>query len=194
MPHGQSNPQDSGDTTRNGINIAMLIIRAWATSLEVFLHKGMGRRYNGIQAALVLLLVPFYSLAWPHDDLRPLLWFLLAFLVMCGVTRIGSLLRRGQPCHSFYTGWPRLMGRTRKLSEVTFKRYIEPILVLAIGFALRENVNPPLGTYLMIGAGCLFLSVSVSVIEEQVRAEDMNDAVIEQSMVAERFRGMRGHE
>ena len=51
-------PSGQGMSVRGGMNLAMFIVRTWATSLEVVLHHGTGERYLGWQAAAVLLLVP----------------------------------------------------------------------------------------------------------------------------------------
>ena len=61
---------------------------------------------------------------------------------------------------------------------------------MGAGFLLRQ-INPPLGTYLMLAAGSLCISVCASEAEERTRALDMNDAVMNQESVADRFREMR---
>lgn len=195
-PLGPPQPQRGFlDSSRDGLSLGMMLCSSWATSLEVFLHKGMGHRYHGLQAAAVLLLVPFYSLAWSEYDLRPLMCFLGAYVVMCLVTRVDGLLRRsrGMQQHSFYSGWPRLMGQKCRIDEVAFKRFVEPVFALLAGYGLRQ-IDPPLGTYLMIGGVCMFLTVSAGQTVERARAVDMNDAVIEQEWIAERFREMRGRQ
>lgn len=193
-PLGPPQPQRGFfDSSRDGLSLGLFLCRTCATSLEVILHKGMGRRYLGLQAAAALLLIPFYSLAWSEYDLRPLMCFLVVYIVMCFFARVDGLLRgrRGAQQHTFYSGWPRLMGTSTKICELTFKRFVEPALALAFGFALRQ-VDPPLGTYLMIGGVCLFISVSAAEVAGRERASDMNDAVLEQEWIAERFRDMRG--
>ena len=55
------NAQDSNagaSDARGTMNLAMLIIQAYATSVEVFLHRHLGERYLGLQAVGVLVLVP----------------------------------------------------------------------------------------------------------------------------------------
>jgi len=184
--------QSALESARTGLAVGLFICRSLSVSVEVFLHRGMGERYLGLQAAAVLLLVPLYSLVWPGYDLRPLMLFLLAYLVMCCLARVSSIAHRlaGEHCHSHYTGWPRGIKPGAKCSELTVKRVVEPAIVMAAGFLLRQ-VNPPLGTYLMLAGGSLFISVSASETEQRTRALDMNDAVINQEQVADRFRDMR---
>jgi hypothetical protein len=178
---------------RGTLNVALFVVRSWATSLEVFLHRDIGERYLGWNAAAVLVLVPLYMLGWEGYDARPMEGFLLAFLGMCAVSRMAIFRRRlqGGSCHSLYTGWPRFLGAKAKITELRMKQVYEPIGVFVLGLTFRDYEGP-LATYLMIGAVCLFISVSASGTLERIRSLDLNDAVIEQELAAERFRGMRG--
>lgn len=190
MPSGK---ESGGSSDKSGLPVLMFVVQAWATSVEVFLHRGFGERYLGLQAGAVLLLVPLYCLAWPHYDLRPMMMFLLAYLVMYCTARSKAVLRRwrGEQFHSYYTGRPRLMRLLPRCDEVAVKRFIEPLIVLGIGY-LSAQGNRPFGTYLMCAAACLIMSVTMSVAWSRTRALDLNDAVFDQQEVAERFRAMRG--
>lgn len=125
-------------------------------------------------------------------DLRPMTLFWWTYLVMCGFCRLGAAIRRkrGEHGHSRYTEWPRGMTERAKLSELTVKRGLEPIFVLFWGYFIRQ-VNPPLGTYLMLAAAGLCISASANEAEQHMQVMDMNDAVVDQEGVAERFRQMR---
>lgn len=165
-----------------------------ATSMEVFLHRNFGERYFGMQSALVLLLVPFYSLFWRGYDLRPLLQFLAAYLVMCFVAQIGILARRrrgGPQVHSQYSGTPHIMRLLPWLSERTVKVIVEPMLLFVIA-VMTMSVSEPLGGYLMLCSVALCLTVNLAIGMERKRAIDTNDAYWEQRSTAERFREMRG--
>jgi hypothetical protein len=85
------------------------------------------------------------------------------------------------------------MKARSKLSEVQFKRYIEPVLAASTGLTLCMMGERPLGVYLIIAGVCLFISVSMSELQFEQRAAAMNDQVIEQQYVAERFREMQGN-
>lgn len=63
-----------------------------AVSVEVFLRRSrtFGERYMGVQAALVILLVPIYCAWWGGYDVRPLFYFLAAYLFMCLVIRMAE--------------------------------------------------------------------------------------------------------
>jgi hypothetical protein len=176
------------------LNWLMVIPEAWCISINVFLHRHFGARYFGLQAAAVLLLIPCYCGLWPHADLRPMLIFLLAYVVMCVVARVCMGIRRlrGEtPQHSRYCGYPVLMKFLPFLSEVTVKRFIEPLLVF-LGGVFMLPLNQPLALYWMIGAACMGGMVSSAVGFGQRQAMDMHDSVIDQQELAERFRGMRG--
>jgi hypothetical protein len=174
-------------------NIVRLVGEAWAISVEVFLRSRFGSRYIGAKGAIVVLIVPFFIMFWKGHDPRPLLCFLVAYLGLCVLTRIGGLVRRmrGEGDHSRYSGWPRLCRAFPWLSEVAVKTYVEPCFVLGVA-GLVGNWNPPLAAYLGIGALCLLMNVLGNETWIRQRAMDINDAVYEQQSVAERFREMRG--
>ncbi len=182
------------ESLAGSFNLAMFICRAWATSLAVFLHRDIGDRYLGWNAAAVLLLVPLYLLGWKGYDSEPMLLFLLAYTGLCCLARAGAVARRvrGEQFHSLYTGWPRFLGPKAKISELAMKKFWEPAVTFALGWAVREGIDAPLGTYLMLGGICLSITVRTSCAVDDKQALDLNDAVIEQEMIAERFREMRG--
>jgi hypothetical protein len=169
------------------------LVDAWAVSVEVFIRSQFGSRYIGAKGALVFLIVPIFIMFWQDHDPRPLLWFLMAYLVMLIFARVASLHRRmqGETEHSRYSGWPRLMAVFPWLSEMTVKKYVEPFFVCAIGL-LVGNHNPPLAIYLAASAFCLLTSTHAGEAWLRRRVMEMNDAVSEQEQVAERFREMRG--
>jgi hypothetical protein len=172
--------------------ILTLVVHAWAVSVEVFLRRGFGSRYIGLQAALVLLLVPFYALIWNGHDPRPMFLFLVAYLGLVAFARIGVLFRvlRGDQRHSGYSGWPRCLNSRSRICEIKVKKFVEPFVVLAIG-GLIGNHNPPLAIYLVIASFCLMVTVHESDNWIRRRATDMNDAVLDQQVIAERFRDLR---
>lgn len=192
MPSQQK--PSSLQTFRGNMNLVMWIIRIWAVSLEMFLHRNLGERYLGLQAGLALLLMSFYSLYWQGYDARAFIWFMVLYLAMWVKARWenSAARRRGEVYHSRYTGWPSVVGPKTKFSERTAKRYVEPGFVLAFGLTLRGFWGEmPLGTYLVIGSVFLFLSVQLSATVTRAQEMDLNDAVIEQEYIAEQFRETR---
>lgn len=193
MSYGQQQQQQvSGPSPAAAMNVLGLLIRTWATSVEVLLHKRFGDRYFGVQAAAVLLLIPIYSLFWQGHDVLPLMCFMLVYLgaVMVARLDIVSRKRNGARIHSFYGGFPWYINARTKLSELQCKKYFEPLYVAAAGLGLYLLGEQPLGVYFVIAGACLFLSVAISDLEFERRAAAMNDQVIEQEYVAERFREM----
>jgi hypothetical protein len=178
---------------RQAVNWLQFAVESWAISVEVFLRREFGWNYIGAKGALVLLLIPVFLMFWQGHDPRPLLWFLVAYLVMCAVARAQAWRRRsrGDGNHSYYSGWPRLMKTFRGCSEVTVKQWIEPLFV-GIVAALIGNHNVPLAAYLLGAAVCLLMSVFSKEESMRRRVMAMNDAVNEQEIIAERFRDLRG--
>ena len=133
-----SAPQSGNDraSSPTGANWLLFVFRAWATSIEVFLHRGFGERYVGAQGAAVLLLVPVYCLCCEGYDLGPMMYFLVAYLAMCIVARLGVVARRrrGEYGHSQYTGRPLIMWLLPGWDEVKVKANAEPLLIIVIGF------------------------------------------------------------
>lgn len=189
----EERPKGFFEDAKTGLSWMTFIVRVLATSVEVFLHGRFGMRYLGIQALGVLLLIPLYSLFWEGSDVRPLVWFMMAYLAMCAVARVGSLWRtlRHQHEHSLYTGYPRSMRVLPRLDEITAKRAIEPVLVFLAGLFTLPH-SEPLGSYFIVAAFGLFASVQLSLGVERLRAQDLYDAMIDQQNVTERFRELRG--
>lgn len=187
-----SGPDPIGDL-RKANAVGLWWCQVWAIAMEVFWHHRIGSRYLDFQAAAVVPLIFGYALFWRDVDLWPLMYFLFAYLGACMLHGVGRWRWLWGPelGHSRYTGTPHLLRFTPWIDEVTFKRWVEPMLTLVIGAAVCAW-SPPLGVFLMIGAVALAGSCAECIARDQRRDADMNDAVIEQQWVAERFRGRRG--
>lgn len=182
------------DRAKGAFGWFLFICNSLAVTLEVFLHKGMGSRYLGLQALAGAAILFFWGGFWPGHDVGPMLTYFALFLLFCFAQRMDALKRLSHgvaPGHSRYTGWPLLMRLFRRTNEVTLKRIIEPALVFLCG-AMVCDANEPLGKYLMLASLGLFISVQSNLNFERTRATDMNDALIDQRHVSERFRDMRG--
>lgn len=191
----QQQSQGSGPSLSGSLGFALLTCRALAVSVEVFLHQAgsFGERYIGTQSAIALAIIFFFPVLWPQHDPAPLMYFDAAFLLRCAVVRFSTIKRRihgGVQPHSYYAGVPSLMSAKSKTPETRFKLLVEPLLVGITGL-LAQEWNRPLGTYLVVAAIGLFLTVGVSLRQDRVRALDMNDAMADQRRIAEQWRGMR---
>jgi hypothetical protein len=192
----QGNDQSGADNKTAALGIFVFVVDVWATSLQVFLHVGFGWRALGKQAAAVLLLVPIYIMLWQHYDPRPMVLFMPAYLLMCGLARLAMLsdwLKGRKPIHSRYNGRPVFHRLVPFVSEITFKLFVEPAMVFAGAFVVARD-NKPLGYFLMIGAVCLSLQTQLTKVWMRIRLADMHDAMIEQEAIAEEFRKTRGDE
>jgi hypothetical protein len=169
----------------------LLVMRALACSVEVFLHRSstFGERYLGAQAAIAALILFVLPAFVPTQDPTALWCFLGAFIIACAMVSAGSVKRRQRGelgHHSFYTGTPVLLGGT---GEATVKRVFEPLLVGTVGAVVSE-VDPLLGGYLVFASAGLIMSVNLSVAAERKRLLDMHDAYMEQRRAAEEWRSM----
>ena len=176
-------------------NLPLLAIRAWATSIEVFIRGGFGSRYLGLQAAAVFLLAPMYCVVKKVTDTDQLLFWLCLYLGMCIVHKQGCKVRqkRGIICHSYYDGIPvlRRFMPFLKCSDLTFKRFIEPSLIVGLG-ALLVPGDEPFGMYVVIGGLCMGFLSNTCGAQEVARLNDLNDSILDQQALAERLRQSRG--
>ncbi|MBC7817330.1 MAG: hypothetical protein IAG10_10615 [Planctomycetaceae bacterium] len=192
----QPSPEpDWGPRFWQNANLPLFVMRSWATSIEVFIRGGFGSRYLGWQAAAVLLLAPLYCMLKKVHDSDQLLWYLSLYLGMCFLHKQGCKVRqkRGEICHSFYDGVPALRKffPFLKCSDVTFKRFIEPSLIVGLGALLVPN-DEPLGMYVVIGGLCMGFLSNVCRAQEEARLTDLNDSILDQQGLAERLRQSRG--
>lgn len=189
MNDHSNGPNVLNDVRRN-MNLAMWLIHICATPIEVFLHRFPGVRYPGVPGALVLIFVPIFSLFWPQDDPRPLMWMLGAYLVIVIGNRIEAVSRakRGlNNAHSYYDGFPAFCFAFPKLSERTAKAIVEPLLVMLAGLLCTEW-NAPFGWYLIWGG--LSLRTVNHFAQQSVNHQvlDLHDAMVGQQLVAEWYR------
>jgi hypothetical protein len=192
-----SNQQQGSGNGNNGGNAGhwvMLFLRSIAVTLQVFLHRKFGSRFIGSQGFVGLLVIVFFGAFIGVPGTTGLTAFLLAYLFACLVARahIDARKRRGGDTeHSMYSGWPLLMSVFPRCSELKVKRFIEPAFVVIVAAAVM-NFFPALGLYLLMAGGVLFTVVNYDEAEEQRRVQNMQDAVIEASQRAERFRSGHG--
>ncbi len=177
------------DDFEQSMNIVMFLIHTWACSLEVFLHKNMGTRYLGFTAVAVFGLIPIFAVFWEGHNLEPLMGYLAFYFLMVIVTRATAVTRRlrGEICHSYYNGFPRLLNPKSRIDELQFKMFQEPLLVFIFALLVIQ-INQPLGWYLIFGAASLRFKSFVWSRVDDVKVMDLNDAMIEQSHLEERFR------
>ncbi len=174
-------------------NLIELAFSGWALSIEVWLRHGFGSRYVGIQGLFGFIILVGYMMLWNGHDVSPVFWYLVFFLGALFIRRMQGFYRaaNGESNHSLYSGTSGLAGKFPQCSELTIKRWVEPIFVACLGgFACL--LSPPLGLYLIIGAAMLRFNVERGERWTRMRVREMNDAVFDQEEIAYRFRDMRG--
>lgn len=184
-PH--QNPDNDG---RKFMMFGAIILSAITTTGHVFLHRGFGARFFGLQALAPLLIIPAFGLFFPGHDQTALLTFLAVYLVTVFGLRIESIFRRPKECvHSRYDGTPYLsqVPLFRRLSELTIKRFIEPCMLGLIATWVL-SWDQPLGFYLLMAAFVCLATANSAEAYERMRAREATDALIEQQQVGERIR------
>src|SRR5258705_6583095 len=114
----QNKQQQGNEQGRGGAGVVLLVMRALACSVEVFLHKSstFGERYLGAQAAVALVIMFIFPAFVPGQDPAPLWYFACAFLLACAAIRTGVVRRQKRGDlgpHSFYTGTPLPFGKLK---------------------------------------------------------------------------------
>jgi hypothetical protein len=187
-------PDENEDRSRLLGAWFVFLIRSWAATVEVFLHKApTGRRWPGLFGLGGAILIFFFGALFPGRDARPLLAYLVAYLMACVWTRSLTAWRsrRGGREYGWYTGRPRLLTLLPFLGELRTKCFAEPIVVLTAAVCVLPW-SEPLGAYLLGASLALYVTVVAADTEERVRAEELLDQVCMQRRLAERFRELDG--
>lgn len=181
-------------SAQNLANALTRTLNAFAYLLEAIMHKNMGLRYVDACAPFALLILIFYPIFWPGHDLRAYTVFAGLFLIAHIGQRVRAWRRRinGDLCHSYYSGEARLGRYFPRMSERTLKRHVEPILMLVVG-GVALHFDRPLGTLLTVSAFAMIITNEQQVRRERERVYAMHDAVLENQMAADRFRGWYGN-
>lgn len=183
----QHEPRSLAEKALAGLGIIAIISRVLAVSVEAILHTRMGRQALGLRALCATLVIPFWGILWPGEDLRPLLWFWFAFLAGCVVNRVFSAPVTE---HTQYSGIPWIIRVFKRLDECKVKGVLEPVLVLGAGILLLPT-SQALGSYLIVAS--VGLATAVGLAEAVLRAKvgQLNDARLEQERLAFEFRRLR---
>lgn len=175
----------------NNASLVAFIAQVFAVSVQPLLRTRLGERYLGIEAGLVLLLIPLYSVFWKGADTTWLYAYLGVFVIACIGAKSDARrrARRGDHEHSFYGG-DSLLGRVwpfRRCREATLKGTVEPLVIASAGCAVM-SANAPLGSYLLWSAVAMRMTQKLAEGYQRARMLDLRDAYLEQRQVANRFR------
>jgi hypothetical protein len=181
-------PPEEQNKVMNGF--IWVIVRAFATSVTVFLRHNFGEAYLGPQAVAVLLIIPLFAGSFPGHDQVPILYFLGAYLCMCLYSRLCVLRRwwQGIRYHSQYSGTPWLLGVISTFSEPIVKTWIEPPLTILLGYCLLDW-NDPLGSWIFYSGIALWIIELQSAWNSYQDLRGMRDSYLEQLYMNRRFRG-----
>lgn len=196
MNHNQQSPPQSNDwAVRLMMSGFQHALESMPYIVETMLHVNIGFRYiesRGIYAFLVLLSFPLlcgrYPL-WPY-------WTFAGIAFLCHLEqrlKAYQRMQNGDTGHSCYTGTPRLLDQFPWFSEVTFKIYIEPIVVIGISVAVLP-FDRPIAVFVFVSGVLLLIKNLREETRRRFETIAMHDAWVENQMTVERFRSMRGEE
>lgn len=189
-----SNPNGGGimqDSLKAG-RILVFVARMFASPLEVCLRRHFGPKYFGFAAVASLVLMPLWMAFWPDKSSDALNCFSLLVLFMFARARAESsrMLREGTNVHSRSNGISRLSRWFPRMAEAKVKAKVEPAFCVIVGILLMY-LSEPLGSFVLIATVGLVLAQSTIDSVERARVMELNDALIEQQSIAERFREMQ---
>lgn len=182
----QASPDYSQNDRKTFLGAFYFVARTLACSLELYLHRGFGDRYFGLNTFAVIPAVLIFSTFWQGHDITPLLAFLGFYFVACLGARAGIAHRRrmGGVEHSYYNGRPFFLKWKlfRNMKERTAKG-LEAFAMVLVG-AFVMPLSEPLGSYLMVASLGLFASLAITAQYERQRDLDLQDALIDQQNAA----------
>lgn len=168
---------------RVSMNISRLLVRLMARLCAIWLRVRFGSEYMSVPAGqlfrlifltggfgvLVLLLV-IGGISSSGNTFWFGVFMAASFARYLG-HRIASLIRRKRGTQDMrenerqFSGVSLLHRLLPVLSETSVKRYVEPLLVLAVGYGISQ-VEPLLGGWLVIGGVCLFFDEQLEKAEQ----------------------------
>jgi hypothetical protein len=172
------------------LEIIQGVARSLALSVEVFLHTTFGSAYVGC-GLFGFVLIFLFSRMFPDQNLRPLLFFTLAYGVLWLVASINVLIRwwgGRETVASRYNGTP-LLCKLLPFREMTVK-HMESVAVILLGMGIHA-LNQPLGDYLTAAGVFVLIRGYSFAAERRARAVQLNDSVIEQTAIGDQFREMQ---
>ena len=191
MPQQQS-PQQSNQWADTAIReLIQGLIRSICLTIEVFFRWDFGCIYVG-SGFMGVVVIWLFSLYFPPRDINALFYFSLVYCAVWLVALTGMLVRywRGKDkLHSKYSGRPHLLRLLPGWRE-DYVKYLDAVIAILLGWGVH-HLNVPLGDYLMAAASLLLFRDFAIASEQRNRAVQMNDQVIEQKLVAEKFRAMQ---
>lgn len=173
--------QDKPLSMSDKVNIGIAVVQIISHMVELFLRRPgtFGSRYVGFQFVLSWLFLFFFPVFFQREDPRPLLAFWVASTVMLLVHRIAGGWRQwyGHETHSRSGGESWFSGSftARCVKELL------ALIALAIG---AFSFSAPLGTYLMISAACLYLSMVYLAEADRARVRAAKDARMDAEWMA----------
>lgn len=174
--------------------VVMMLGRGIAGSVQVFLRSGYGDRALGVSHGLAAIFLFFYPLLWGPQHLPSVWAFMILYIIMLNIRRIGVVRRRwfkrGPEIHSRYDGRSCLHRIFPRASEWWIKQYAEPVLVFVVAMCMVKTF-PAVATYLLIAAVIGGGEVGADRDRLRRQAQDMNDAMINQQISIEEFERLR---
>jgi len=178
----------SGRKARDNFSIALALANGHAACLAPFLRCRFGVRALGVDAVIGMLILFVYAEASHAPEIGGFfcIWFLAVWLQR---RQANKLAKSGWTVHSRYTGYPWVaMKILRVRDELNAKGVADPVVCIIAGL-LIQRVSPALGNFIFLGAFSFAFQVGIERRLMRMRRLGMQDAQIEQRMLARQIRG-----
>jgi hypothetical protein len=139
-----------------------------------------------------MVVIYAFSFLFAPQDLRPLFYFMTVYGLRWLIVAVAVTIRywRGKDVlHSQYNGRPYLCRFFPHCKEVSAK-HLEALAAILLGWGVH-HFNRPLGDYLMLAASLVFLRVYGLAAHQRRIVVEMNDRMVQQQLIADRFRELR---
>ena len=180
---------------KDSFNLMFVLANASATCLTVFTRHSFGVEALGLNGLLALGMILAVA---GFGNSPAMLIFLICWLcaLVCQRVKTMKLVRQGAKWHSRYQGWP-WVGVIFTRNERAARCTVEPLLCLAVGFALRcladaYHQSLTLPDFIMLGALSISLREGIQAAVRRKRIQAIEDARFEQEDLAAELRRRRG--
>jgi hypothetical protein len=197
QPSQQQNSFLGFSNIQAGFNFAEALAGFFSQTTEVYWHKpDAGERYHnflgmfGKTVTYGVLLTLSVKSAGQLETL-PLSGFFFGSFLLTGWNhwRIYRRNQRGERWHSRYCGTPRLASLL-PFDHYTLRRWVEPLLSIAGGFAIASLFNQALGGWLVLAgtsqavteklAEMRYRTMILDMMDKDIEARNLRAAIVEQ--------------
>lgn len=189
-------------TYQNKKEVAIGLLALPALSVIVFLRRRIGFRLLDSGWYLLVAVAVYFIALFNYDPRRPfphlMEWYALSIALMGALHRMVAWLqlRRGNQPHSYSPGVSLFFTkRTPRFMRAIAHVVVEPLVVLLVGFLVRDSFSIPMGNWLIFAAASLMFYEIFLTLSHADREMDIADGLLAahgQGEAVQKFGGVAG--